>query len=531
MWSVKFSIKKIMQYVATVIAVATFVVLFNSERVFADNIDNKNGTGEIPEWVVWNNKSVTDCFSVDGCIRILLSDKALYFIKDNSVIWSSPKEYRVSDFMWKDIDNDNRNELMLLCWKIGRYGVHKPFWVDEDEKEWSQHIYIYEFENEKDNIRQKWMASDLGRLVEKWSIDKDNILYLEDIKGNTTLWHWDDFGLKNIEKKTISFVAVGDNLIHKPIYTYGLNNGSDFSYLYENVKDVISAADVAIINNETILVDDSKLYGTYPCFGTPVEIGDAVIDAGFDVMSCATNHSIDRGKTGVDTTIRFYDEKNVTHLGIQASDDQDEYKAYELYDANGMKVAFYNYTYGTNGIHLPKGCPNMVHLLNDEEKIRNDLAGVPEEADLIIVCVHWGTEYNTGIDSMQKKWSKIFNECGVDVVIGTHPHVLEPYEVITSESGNETLVYYSLGNFMSYQTKQPRVVGGMAKFTVEKTADGYKVSDYGMDGLVTHQIKGSGGKTTVYMLKDYNDELASEHVLGLTKEKAVEIYEAVLTSN
>ena len=492
----------------SIVVIFFATVLFTSKNtVFAD---------EIPEFVEWN-----ECMIEEKEVSLALRDRSVSIYKNSNKIWTSPSDYFVQDLLYADIDRDNVKEIILLAWKMGRYGEKRPFFITDDEKKWSQHIYIYEID--KDTVRAKWMASDIGMEAVRFAVDDNGILIIENTDKNTSLWYWRDFGLKNLPNST-KFLAVGDNLIHVPIYTYGYKKTeNNYDHLYENVKDIIIDADIAIINNETILVDDPKMYSTYPCFGTPVEVGKAAIDAGFDVMSCATNHALDKGKKGIDTTEKFYRENDVLCLGIQSSEDQDERKSCKWFKKNGMNIAFFNYTYGTNGIKLPKDCPYMVNYLDDDERIRNEIEEVKAEADFIIVCVHWGDEYSRSVSAYQKKWAGYFNECGVDVVIGTHPHVLEPYEMMVSKDGHKTLVYYSLGNFMSAQYKRERVVGGMAEFSVFRTMDGYEIGDYSMEGIVTHQPKGSG-RYTVYMLNDYTEELAAEHTLGITLEQVKDIY-------
>ena len=143
-----------------------------------------------------------------------------------------------------------------------------------------------------------------------------------------------------------------------------------------------------------------------------------------------------------------------------------------------------NYTYGTNGIRIPEKSPNAVHLLEDEERIRADISKAKAESDFVVVFVHWGTEYAEKPDDFQKKWTQIFLECGVDVTVGTHPHVLQPYELLRDDSGHEMLVYYSIGNYISAQSEKSCVKGGMAEFTVSLTKDGYRITEYGLKPLV-----------------------------------------------
>lgn len=445
----------------------------------------------LPQWAKWQSGSFYDKSEEYG---ILLDHRAVEITYHDEVIWNSPKGVKVQEAISCDIDHDQEDELILLCWKRGRYGKYRPFWVDRDEQKWSQHIFVYEYE--KEEIRPKWMSSYIGVDVVSMSIrsrtDLRNSLLLTDTMGNVSSWAWDFWGFSK-EDTEVSFAVFGDNLIHEPIYRYGLNQSGSFHFLFENVESMIRESDISVINQETPLVDDPSMYGDYPRFGTPIEVGQAITDAGFDVVTCATNHALDRGAEGINITKEFFESHQILCLGIQ-SEDKGEYRPYETITRKGIKFALLNYTYGTNGIRIPEENINMVHTLDSEEKIRNDLEKAREEADFVIVFVHWGTENSEEIDDFQKKWTQIFLDSQVDVVIGTHPHILQPYEMIESEDGHEMLVYYSIGNFVSAQPEKTCIKGGIASFTVSLAATGYEITDYGLQPLTIFWQE--GGKYT-----------------------------------
>lgn len=448
----------------------------------------------LPGWITWEKESFRDA---SGEYEISLNKKTVDILCGNSLIWTSPADIKIQAALSCDIDNDGADELLLLCWKKGRYGEHKPFWVERDEKAWSQHLFVYEYA--EGEIRPKWMSSYIGQDVAVMAVREGappgNHLMLTSSEGEISSWFWDSWGFTK-EKADTSFVVFGDNLIHEQIYRYGLRTenfdepyiggtsagGSDFDFLYENMRDVIAESDIAVINQETPLVNDPALYGDYPRFGTPIQVGEALANAGFDVVTCATNHALDRGTEGIDTTKAFFLEEHMKCLGIQASGDTD-YHPYEIFVRNGVRFALLNYTYGTNGLRLPEENPNMVHLLDDEDKITNDIEMAKAESDFVIVFVHWGTEYAEKPDDFQQKWTRIFADNKVDVVVGTHPHAIQPYEVIRSDDGHEMLVYYSIGNYISAQPEESCVKGGMASFTVSLTPEGYKVTEYGFRPL------------------------------------------------
>lgn len=442
-------------------------------------------------WVLWENRELCDA-SLQYEIR--LNRKAVAVQYDNEVIWTSPAGVKVQDVLSCDVDGDKEDELVLLCWKRGRYGKDKPFWVKKDEKSWSQHIFVYEYQGQ--TVKPKWMSSYIGQDIITIAADKNKApfhrLLLTDREGRVSSWVWNFWGFVK-EDTDISFAVFGDNLIHESIYRYGLNHSGDFDFLYENLQDVIAESDVAVINQETPLVDDPSLYGDYPRFGTPMQVGEAIADAGFDVVTCATNHALDRGDEGIRVTKELFDSRGVVCLGVQTENEK-EYEPYEILVRNGIRFAMLNYTYGTNGIKIPEENPYMVHLLEDEDQVRSDIGRARGEADYVIVFVHWGTENSGQIDDFQKKWAQVFLECRADVVIGTHPHVLQPYEVLKGNDGHQMLIYYSIGNYISAQPEKSCTKGGMASFTVSLTPAGYQVTEYDLTPL-TIRWEGEGKYT------------------------------------
>ena len=221
---------------------------------------------------------------------------------------------------------------------------------------------------------------------------------------------------------------------------------------------VMNQMDLHIVNQETILGGTEMGLGGYPAFNSPQEIGDAEVKAGFNIILHATNHTLDRGLSGVNNTIEFWKTKHpdTTYLGIH--DSEEDAKNIYVYEKQGFNVAVLNYTYGTNGIAIPSSAPYCVDTFDDEAKVRDDIRRAHKLADMVIVCPHWGTEYVYESTSYQDQWTNVFLEEGVDVVLGTHPHVIEPVKEFTRESdGHKMVVYYSLGNFVSNQDEIPRI--------------------------------------------------------------------------
>lgn len=319
----------------------------------------------------------------------------------------------------------------------------------------------------------------------------------------------------------VSLVAVGDNLIHNTLISAGEQEDGtlDYTSFYANIKNDISSADVAVINQETILGGSTFEYTGYPTFNSPWEIGTAAIDAGFDIFTCATNHSLDKGYSGIEQECKFFSEHpEVVHVGTNTS--QEEYNSILYYEKNGIKFAILNYTYGTNGIPIPEGrewCVNMM----DKDKITTDVKAARENADVVIVFPHWGTENSTEVSDYQREYVSLFSELGVDIVIGTHPHVLQPVEWVTNETtGKKMLVYYSLGNFISHQTSLKQLCGGMAQIQIEKKGDEVSITSAKLTPVVCW-YKSTNGKYafSIYKLSDYTEELGTSHAQsGATPE-------------
>lgn len=322
----------------------------------------------------------------------------------------------------------------------------------------------------------------------------------------------------------VDIVAVGDDLISDSVTHCGLqSDGSyEFSELFEELKTDIEKADLAVINQETILGGPDFEYTGYPNFNSPYEIGDAIIDAGFDFVLQATNHSYDMGLQGI-TNCRKYWNKHpeITMVGLNKSKKQQN--KVTVIEKNNIKFAILNYTYGLNGYRLPEGKEYLVNLM-DEEKIKEDLKKAEKLADFTIVFPHWGVEYVHEPNEEQKALAEMMVQNGADLIIGTHPHVLETIEWIETDNGNRALCYYSLGNYTSSQDKTATMLGGMAKLTIAKQGKDIYIKDgAGIVPIVTHYIWGTGRITKTYRLTDYTKELAAVHSIhSVTNDFSVE---------
>lgn len=320
--------------------------------------------------------------------------------------------------------------------------------------------------------------------------------------------------LESEVNREISLVMVGDMLMHLKVTQSGRMEDGTYNYdhIFEHVKEDIQAADIALVNQEIILGGEELGFSGYPMFNTAYELGDSIADAGFDVVLHATNHTMDKGKKGLLNCLNYWKNNHPEIAVLGANLTKEEQDEIYVYEQDGIKVAILNFTYGLNGLPMPSDMPFAVDMM-EESTMDAQLAKANEVADFVVVCPHWGTEYQTVESTNQHMWCDYFLERGVDLIIGTHPHVIQPVEWYEDEAGNKMLVYYSLGNFINSTADSgsgigKRVLGAMAKVTIAKDKDGkVYISDYGVEPLITQIMSGPRMMTT-YKLSEYTEELA-----------------------
>lgn len=319
------------------------------------------------------------------------------------------------------------------------------------------------------------------------------------------------------EPQSMTLLAVGDNLIHSTIIEYGhqLDDTYDFTAIYDDLKDEISAADLACIQQETIFIDDPAQYSNYPAFGTPTEMADSLATVGFDVVCHASNHTYDKLDIGVtDTLEKWKTHPEVTVLGIH--DSQEAADEITVVERNGIKLALFDFTYGVN--YTVPVEEYTIDFMKDSRKdsIAEQITRAASLADMTVVFMHDGNEDSFTASTDQQEWAQFFSDLGVGLIIGTHPHVVEPIEILTGKDGNNTVVYYSLGNFVSSQKDTFNLIGGLANVTITKDTSGTYVSEYSISPVVTLiQMGGYYGacyKFRVLHLEDYTPELAAYHI-------------------
>lgn len=315
------------------------------------------------------------------------------------------------------------------------------------------------------------------------------------------------------EDNTVTLMALGDNLIHNTIYWSAEQpDGSyDFTPVYEEIAKVAAEYDLACINQETIYVNDPALYANYPAFGTPTQVGDALAGAGFDVVTHATNHCYDKLDTGIVDTLGFWRENypDMAVLGIH--DSQEAADTIRVVEKNGLRLALLNYTYGLN-YSAPANKYMVDTLIRDA--VRADLERAEAQADFTAVFVHWGEEGQTRPTQSQRDWAQFMADNGADLIIGSHPHVLQPLETVTSSSGREVPVFYSLGNFVSHQLTAIEMLGGMASVELTKTGEGVAVTACELVptiNVIIYRGYSGGFDYRPMLLRNYTEELARQH--------------------
>lgn len=320
--------------------------------------------------------------------------------------------------------------------------------------------------------------------------------------------------------QTISLVMTGDVLVHEGIWTSGIGEDGKRSYghLFEHVAPTLQAADIAIVNQETILGGEELGFSGYPCFNGPQEIADAEVAAGVDVALGATDHALDKGIKGIERELEFWRAQHPEVLVPGIADSQEVANAIPLIERNGIKLAILNYTETTNGIPVPAGSSYCVKYLHSSN-IAADVAQAREAgANLVIVCPHWGTEYVYTPTGAQREMAQRMLDAGADAIIGTHPHVLEPLELVEAKDGRKIPIFWSLGNFISRQIEAPKTVGGLAHLTIQKNGDACAITACALEPVVMHKDVRDKHKMAAYRLADYSDELASKNYAPATED-------------
>ena len=270
--------------------------------------------------------------------------------------------------------------------------------------------------------------------------------------------------------RSLSIVALGDHLIHGAVYKAAYDptmDTYDFSKMYASICPLIKDYDIRYINFETLMAGEAYGYSGYPTFNGPSQGIDDLVECGFNWMSLSSNHSFDKGEQALLDEYHYFDRfDHVITTGVH--DSFDDQSTYMVQTINGIDVGFLGYTYGLNGFILPQGKEYLVDLI-DPARIENDLTNLSLISDIQLVSIHWGNEYATSPNEDQIRLANAMVGWGADVIIGAHPHVIQPYEWIKADNGNQGVVFYSLGNFLSAQDQPDPMLEAMA--CIELTMD------------------------------------------------------------
>ena len=351
-------------------------------------------------------------------------------------------------------------------------------------------ILLAGFKSAKASISSQTPVQDPG-----YPIDVDGQAPTNQVQADTEVVTEEVF-----KPTSAKLVAVGDNLMHRSCTLSAKNaDGTyDFTKHFANMADIFKAADLAVISQDTVL---------------------GMADAGINVVLAANNHIMDEGSAGLNTMMSYFSTKypNITLLGVNNSREAKDEPVYV--ETNNIKIAMINYSYGSNQTADLDASP---YLLNqyDEDWLSDILKQAREEADFIIAFPFWGEQNSMDYTQEQERQAQFLADNGVDLIIGSYPHVVEPVKWITAENGDRTLVYYSLGNFQSIQNTVENMLGGQANVTISKEEDGTHISDYSLDFVVTHYEQRESSEyydiVTTYPLADYTSDLAARHGMSVS---------------
>lgn len=341
------------------------------------------------------------------------------------------------------------------------------------------------------------------------------------------------------EPAEVRLLGVGDNLIHEAIYRQANRRaggeGYDFEYAYQNVREMIASADIASINQETVMVAEKPL-SSYPMFNSPTQLGDYLSKIGFDVANLANNHSLDMVPSAGNLALTSYLSFWKTHPEVLTTglyENDEDAQNIRLLERNGITFAFLGATEWTNGLSLPKNSDVLLMMTQDEEALRAQIEKAKSLADVVVMNVHWGIEYTHDPNEGQRELAQKMVDWGVDIILGHHPHVIQPVEYLTRADGTRGVVVYSLGNFISAQETGDRMIGGALDVTVRKdfSTGEIELTKVRFIPLIT-QFEGNWANIRIYPYDQYTAELANSHGVraGKTPQFSMEFIDSTVQS-
>ena len=315
---------------------------------------------------------------------------------------------------------------------------------------------------------------------------------------------------------TFTLTAIGDVMCHNTQYWDAYQketNTYDFSYVFNDIKFDIQKSDIAVGSLETCFAGEERGYSNYPTFNSPDNLAYSLKDIGIDVLSTAGNHCLDMGFNGLSRTIDVLNKADISHLGTYKTQEERDKILFKY--TKGLKIAFINYTYGTNGISIPSDKPYCVNLI-DKDLIKKDIESAKsQDADVIVACMHWGTEYQTSPNKEQQDLADFLFQNGVNIILGNHPHTLQPFEkrTVTLEDGStqDGFIIYALGNFICDQNAENTRNSIILNLSITKQTDGSITID-NVDYI------------PIYMYEDNSKSIQKMKVLNI--EKTLKLYES-----
>lgn len=331
--------------------------------------------------------------------------------------------------------------------------------------------------------------------------------------------------------KRITFVGAGDNIIYygnvRDAAFQGKNSQKEYDFMpsYTDIADIVKKADIAFINQETLMCGEGYAFSYYPYFNGPQEVGKTLVELGFDIVNIANNHMLDKGANGLLATIDFWNSQDTVMIGGYYN--YEDYQNFKIYEEQGIKIALLTYTYGTNGLVLPTGSELYIPYI-DYTEIQKQVEAAHQQCDMVMVSMHWGDEYSQKANNDQMRLAQYMADWGVDAIIGHHPHVLQPIEWLEGVNGNKCLCVYSLGNIMAEMEYDINMVGGLITFDIVSSFENgisienvvfiptvfdfttsfynnhiYLMENYTEEMALSHGIRSYGNSTTLSKLKSY----------------------------
>ncbi|MBQ8927152.1 MAG: CapA family protein [Oscillospiraceae bacterium] len=347
------------------------------------------------------------------------------------------------------------------------------------------------------------------------------------------------------EPERVRFLAVGDNLIHSCIYRTAAEHAGDgqsydFSYCYENVANLVGGADLAFINQETVIAEGFEVSGSNLNFNSPPELGETLVETGFDIINLANNHILDKGMEGLSADLDYWDSQVEAHPGLIVEGvyrDSQDMESYRIAEVGDMRIGVLGYTEHTNGYKLYGDTELEIPYTSDRALMERQIRALDEQADCVIVSMHWGVEDTHVVTDEVRSLAQDLVEWGADVVVGTGPHTLQTMEYLTRSDGTQGFVFYSLGNFISGQTDNFNMVGGMGQLDIVRDSDGnVTIEDVQLLPLITHYETGSLNNVRVYPYYMYTDDLVAAHgipysPMGTAKSWSWDVINGIIENN